>query len=106
MKMNDVLNLLPALFGGIILGILFFGGLWLTVRKGLTSKRPGIIFIVSLILRMGIVVMGFYYIGGDSWQKMVVCLVGFLMARIAIFHLTKKDKQTQTAVINEVNNEN
>lgn len=106
MKINDVLSLLPGVFGGIALGILFFGGLWLTVRKGLSSKRPAVIFMGSLIIRMGIVVIGFYYVGADSWQKMLACLGGFLIARIAILQITKKDKQTKTVVINEVSNEN
>ncbi len=104
--MNDVLNLLPAIFGGIILGILFFGGLWLTVLKGLNSKRPAVIFMVSLILRMVIVVLGFYYVGANSWQKMLACLGGFLIARIVVFHLTKKDKQPNNVFIKEVSDEN
>ena len=104
--MNEMLNLLPAMLGGIALGILFFGGLWLTVRKGIDSKRPAFIFLGSLIIRMGIVIIGFYYVGANSWQMMLACLGGFLIARIAIFHLTKKDKQTKAVFIKEVSDEN
>ena len=104
--MNEVLSLLPSIFGGIFLGVLFFGGLWFTVRKGLNSKKPALIFMGSLIIRMGIVVMGFYYVGANSWQKMLACLGGFLIARIVIFHITKKDKQAKTEFIKEVSDEN
>lgn len=104
--MNEVLNLLPVIFGGIALGIVFFGGLWLTVRKGLTSKRPALLFMGSLIIRMGIVVLGFYYMGGNSWQKMLACLGGFLIARIVILYITKKDKQASAVFIKEGNDEN
>ena len=106
MEMNEVLGLLPALFAGIILGAIFFGGLLFTVRMGLSSKRPTLIFLVSMIVRMAIVVMGFYYVGGDSWQKILVCLGGFLIARIVITRIAKNDKQAKTVIVKEVSDEN
>ena len=106
MKTNEMLSLLPAVIGGIVLGILFFGGLWLTVRKGINAKKPALIFMGSLFIRMGIVVMGFYYVGANSWQKMLACLGGFLIARIAIFYITKKEKQGHTEFIKEMSDEN
>lgn len=106
MEIHKVLNLLPALFAGIILGVLFFVGLWYTVRIGLHSIKNTWIFIVSLILRMAIVVIGFYYIGADSWQKMLTCLLGFLLARIVITRITKYDKQTKPGIIKKASNEN
>jgi F1F0 ATPase subunit 2 len=105
MKTNEIINLLPAMFAGIALGIIFFGGLWFTIRKGLDSKRPALIFVGSLILRMGIVLMGFYYVGADSWKKMLACLVGFLIARIVIVHITKKDGQTKARFIKGISDE-
>lgn len=104
--MNKVLSLLPVLFAGIVLGILFFGGLWLTVRLGLNSKRPTLIFMGSLFLRMGIVLAGFYYIGADSWEKMLALLGGFLIARIAITRITKKQRPEKTVFIKEESDEN
>lgn len=104
--MNEIISLFPALFAGIILGILFFGGLWYTVRKGLNSKNPTLIFMLSLITRMAVVVLGFYFVGADNWQKMLVCLGGFLIARIVITRFTKTEKQENTAFINQVSDEN
>ncbi len=106
MEMNEVLSLLPAVFAGIVLGVLFFGGLWLTVRKGLDSKNATLIFMGSLIIRMAIVLLGFYYVGADNWQKMMACLGGFLIARIVITRITKKEIQTKPTIIKEVNDEN
>lgn len=104
--MNEVLGLLPAVFIGIALGVLFFGGLWFTVRKGLDSKNATLIFMGSLVVRMVIVLLGFYYVGADNWQKMMACLGGFLIARIVITRVTKKDRQTKPTIIKEVNDEN
>lgn len=106
MEMNEILSLLPAVFAGMLLGVIFFGGLWLTVNKGLGSKRATLIFFGSLILRMGIILLGFYFVGGDSWQKMLACLVGFLIARIVITSVTKKMKQTHPVFVKEVSDEN
>ena len=106
MTINEVISLLPALIAGIILGILFFGGLWYTVRIGLRSKKSGLIFIVSLFLRMGIVLLGFYFVGANNWQKMLVCLGGFLIARIVITRVTIKHDKEKGVLINEVSDEN
>lgn len=104
--MNEIVSLLPALLGGIILGILFFGGLWLTVRKGIHSKRPTLLFMGSLITRLAIVVFGFYYIGANSWLRILICLAGFLLARMVITRITIKDKQAKVKWINEGSDEN
>lgn len=106
MEMNEILSLLPAVVAGMLLGVIFFGGLWLTVTKGLGSKKASLIFLGSLFLRMAIILVGFYFVGGDSWQKMLACLVGFLIARIVITNITKKFKQTNPVLIKEVSDEN
>ncbi len=38
--MNEIWGLVPALVTGVLLGAMFFGGLWWTVRKGVSSARP------------------------------------------------------------------
>ncbi len=93
MQMNEIIGLLPALLTGVLLGIIFFGGLWFTVRLGLRSKMTALIFTGSFIVRMAIILLGFYYIGASSWQKMLVCLGGFLIARVVITRITLKQDQ-------------
>lgn len=98
MEWNEVVNLLPALLAGIGLGVLFFGGLWLTVKNGLGSDKARLIFALSFIVRLAIVLAGFYFVGAGNWKKMVVCLVGFLFARIVITRLTKKSTSKSISV--------
>ena len=98
--MSETVSLLLTLLAGIAFGVLFFGGLWLTVNKGLNAKNPALLFMGSLILRAAITVVGFYYVGANSWQRMLVCLVGFLIARMVIVRLTDKDKQI-AAILNK-----
>ncbi|MDP4285223.1 MAG: ATP synthase subunit I [Bacteroidota bacterium] len=103
--MNEVLNMLSALIAGVILGIIFFGGLWITTQKGLRSKRPALVFTGSFIIRMTIILVGFYFIGQNSWQKLLTCLAGFLVARVVIVRLTQKDNHSKTTLIKEVPHE-
>ena len=87
--MNEVLPWILSGLAGIVLGVIFFGGLLWTIRKGLASPRPALWFFVSALLRTGIVLTGFYYVSGSQWQRIVSCLVGFLVARIVITWLTR-----------------
>ena len=84
--MNGILSPLLALAmgTGILMGAFFFGGLWWTVRRGMASRRPGIWFMGSMLLRTGIVTTGFYFLLGlpaEGWQILLASLAGFLMAR-------------------------
>ena len=87
--MNEMLSLAPALVAGVLLGALFFGGLWWTVRKGFSSKRPGLWFFGSLLLRMSIVLAGFYFVSGGYWNRLLACLLGFVIARFLVTQLTR-----------------
>jgi F1F0 ATPase subunit 2 len=89
-----------ALAGGAAIGILFFGGLWLTVKKSLASKTPALWLIGSFLLRSAVTIVGFYFLSGNDWKKMVVCLIGFIIARTFMkqkIQLTKI-KLVQTAM--------
>ena len=87
--MNETLRLLLALVTGGLLGTIFFGGLWWTVQKGFSSNQPALWFFGSLLLRTGIVLAGFYFIAHDDWARLLVCLVGFMMARLIVTLLTR-----------------
>jgi F1F0 ATPase subunit 2 len=81
--MNETLSLVLAL-AGVLLGAIFFGGLWWTVRKGISSKQPALWFFGSLLLRTSIALVGFYFIARGHWERLLVCLLGFVMARLIV----------------------
>ena len=95
--MNETLLMIVAFVAGMALGTLFFGGLWLTVKKVVTAKVPALWVLGSFIFRVGIVLLGFYFIGAGSWQRLVSCLIGFIVARFIVIHFTKSidEKQIQ-----------
>jgi len=80
--MNEIMTLMWVSLSGVLLGAIFFGGLWWTVRKGVSSKQPALWFIGSLLLRMSIVLAGFYFIAHDHWERLLLCLLGFVLARL------------------------
>jgi len=87
--MNETLVLVLALTTGVLLGAMFFGGLWWTVQKGVSSKRPALWFFGSLLLRTSIALVGFYFIARGHWERLLVCLLGFIIARLIVTRLTQ-----------------
>ncbi len=88
--MNDWLAPALALIAGIVLGIIFFGGLWWTVRRGLSAQRVALWFFGSLLLRTGIVLGGFYLVCGNDWRRWLAALLGFSIARLVVTLFTRR----------------
>ena len=86
---NETLTLVLALVTGVLLGAMFFGGLWWTIRKGVSSKQPAFWFFGSLLLRTSIALSGFYFIARGHWESLMVCLFGFIIARFIVTWLTR-----------------
>jgi len=91
--MTDPLILVAALIAGVLLGAFFFGGLWWTVRKGVQSEHVALWFFGSMLLRTGVVMLGFYFVMGDSWQRLLAALFGFIIARMIVIRLTRVAEQ-------------
>ena len=91
--MNETLRLMLALATGVLLGTIFFGGLWWTVQKGVSSKSSALWFFGSLLVRTGIVLAGFYFIARGHWQRLMACLIGFVIARFIVTRLTQSTKK-------------
>ena len=87
--MNEALTLVLACVAGGVLGAMFFGGLWWTVRKGVSSKQPALWFFGSLLLRTSIALAGFYFIARSHWERLLVCLLGFVIARLIVTRLIR-----------------
>jgi F1F0 ATPase subunit 2 len=99
--MNETLRLAPVLVMGVLLGAIFFGGLWWTVRRGVSSQRPALWFFGSLLLRMTTVLAGFYVVSGGHWERLLVCLFGFVTARLIVTRLTRPPVQPHNAPAKE-----
>ena len=99
--MNEPLTLAGSLLAGVLLGAFFFGGLWWTIRSSSPSQWSGMLFSASLLLRMAVAVTGFYLVSHGEWRKLVACLAGFLLARIAVTRLIHIPAAKSTCVLEE-----
>jgi len=93
--MNEPLSLASALVAGVLLGAFFFGGLWWTVRQGVSSKRVALWFLGSVLLRMSVALTGFYFVSGRHWERLLLCLLGFVMARMVVTRLARPSGEHQ-----------
>jgi F1F0 ATPase subunit 2 len=87
--MNDAPMLILASIAGVGLGAMFFGGLWWTLRRAMASQQPALWFAASLLLRMSLTLVGFYFVSAGHWQRILACLLGFAISRVAITRLTR-----------------
>ena len=87
--MSDALPLIASWGAGAALAILFFGGLWWTIARGIASPRPALWFAVSLLLRASLVLSGIYLVGQGDWRRIVACLAGFAMTRPLVLWSTR-----------------
>ncbi len=79
--MPAILLLILSLGAGVILGMIYFGGLWYTVRKLPGTQKPASTMFWSFALRTGIVMTGFYFVMGGHWERLVAALLGFILVR-------------------------
>jgi F1F0 ATPase subunit 2 len=54
-----------------------------------SSNNPALWFICSLLLRTSIALTGFYFVGNEHWERLLVCLLGFIVARLIVTRLTR-----------------
>lgn len=87
--MNEIVMPVLAGVAGLLLGALFFGGLWWTVNRGVASPYPALWFVGSLLVRMGVTLAGFYTVSGGRWERLVPCLLGFFAARFVVTWMTR-----------------
>ena len=94
--MRETLTLVLAWVAGAMFGAMFFGGLWWTVRKGLASPQSALWFTGSLPLRMSLALAGMYLVSGGHWERLLLCLLGFVMARLIVMWMTRRSGKHQT----------
>ncbi len=84
---SSIFQMAIAFTAGIGLGIFYFGGLWLTVRRLPTARRPALLSLLSFFGRLALVLLGFYLVMGARWERLLVCLLAFLGSRVVLVRL-------------------
>ena len=82
--MPGPIGFLLLVLAGFGLGMLFYGGLWMTVRAISKSRHPIVLTVASFWVRTGGVIAGLLFAMDGLWQRALACLVGFIFARIML----------------------
>jgi F1F0 ATPase subunit 2 len=99
--MNETSTLALAWGAGAVLGGMFFGGLWWTVRNGMSRKQPALWFLASMLLRTSVALLGFYFVSGHDWKRLLLCVFGFVLGRPAVTWLTRSSPEAHTGPVGE-----
>jgi len=85
MSAIETLALLASFAAGALLGLVVFGGLWLTLRGLDQARHPALRMLGSLFLRFGLVLGVFYVVVGyGGWQHALAAALGFTVLRIFV----------------------
>jgi F1F0 ATPase subunit 2 len=95
--MSEPMWILISLITGLILGIVFFGGLYWTIRIGLTAKYPGLIFSFSFLLRTGVTLAAILWVSNGKPMRILTCLMGFVVVRLLTLTASKYMKRKVTS---------
>jgi F1F0 ATPase subunit 2 len=91
--LNEALSLILAFSVGMALGAFFSLNLWASVRRMTDEHTPWYILYGNFILRMGVVIIGFYLVMAGHWERMLAALPGFvLMREILVRRLGRKPR--------------
>lgn len=82
-----VIFLMTSWAAGLALGGFYFMSLWHTVRQLPSAKSPIRLMIVSFMMRMAVVLVGFYLVmGGEHWERLAAAMLGFIVIRKILTH--------------------
>lgn len=85
-----VIYLLIAFLFGLLIGLFYFGGLWVTIRKINQTKSPLALTMVSFLVRLVVSMFLFYFVlkMGD-WQHLIAALIGFILMKFVLVQKLK-----------------
>lgn len=95
--MMTVIALAAGFLAGAALGVVFFGGLWWTTQRLATSSRPGLLVLVSLLVRVAVLATGLLLLAQLGGGPLVLGAVGLLATRIGLTRLAVHERLPQPA---------
>jgi F1F0 ATPase subunit 2 len=86
---SEIFSFVTPFFAGIFAGLFYHIGLWWTVKALPSSPRPTLLSIGSFYIRMGITLCVFYLVMNNSWERLAVCLLGFLVVKYTMMRMLR-----------------
>ncbi len=78
---QNIAMYLVAVAAGAFLSMIYFGGLWFTVQRLDRANTPVLLFSGSFLVRIVVVLAGFYLVSGGRIDRLVICFISFLITR-------------------------
>jgi F1F0 ATPase subunit 2 len=81
MEMIEWDRLLASLLGGGLIGLVYFGGLWLTIRYMTEKQGSNWLLLASFVGRAVIAVAAFVWLVNGRLPELIAALIGFFLMR-------------------------
>jgi F1F0 ATPase subunit 2 len=95
---TSISHLLLAFVAGVGIGVIFFGGLWWTVRRLGTVESPARLTLASFFVRTGVALVALYFVMGGEWERLIAALLGMVVIR---FLLVRRLRPQETVNSNQ-----
>jgi F1F0 ATPase subunit 2 len=90
------MGVLFSALAGVIIGLFYFGALRITVDLLSTSGRPGALLLASMLVRMVIALVAFYFVATyGRGGGLVAAFVGFAIVRAAFLKRARSQLSTR-----------
>lgn len=85
----DFLSLAKAFMSGLVVGAVYCTMLWFSVRRMYSARNPMLWLAATAVPRIAVPLASFYWVMDSRWERLLACLAGFVVARIAIQYWVK-----------------
>jgi F1F0 ATPase subunit 2 len=97
-----IFTLIAAFVAGLALGAFYFIALWRTVRQLPIAKSPARLMLGSFILRMAVIMAGFYLVMGTGhWERLTAAMLGFIIVRKILTYRLGPQNAVETVTLNK-----
>jgi F1F0 ATPase subunit 2 len=92
MSTGEAVAWVGAALGGALLALVYFAGLWWTVRRATQVRHPLALVAVSFVLRAALAVAVLLLIMGGDVVRLLVALGGFLVVRTVVLSRVRQSR--------------
>ena len=92
MEINPVLWGLSIIWG-VLLGLFYFGGLWITLKYIYRANRPKTLLAISFVIRITFIMVGFWVIMRKDPVTFLLTFPAFLITRAILTRTLGRDKR-------------
>lgn len=85
-----VFRVVAAAAAGLVLGAVYFWGLWWTSRRVGTTSAPGILFTGSFVVRMAVLLGGLWLVTRGRLVETAVAVIAILISRRFVVNAVRR----------------